>query len=183
VDPDVDEHLESLEGNLLGFYIKGLPGFFVKVNNGSVQLISETTEVLDATVRMELFVLVKAYSRPGSSAGRENLRYEIDGSAGTVMAIEKVLASLEPLDWEELLSQILGDTLARKAGRSFLMTRDWARSARCSATQNLAEYLQEERQLLPTRLQIERHFGEVLRLREAADTLETRLVSLVSRRD
>jgi ubiquinone biosynthesis protein UbiJ len=57
----------------------------------------------------------------------------------------------------------------------------WRRDTARAANANLAEYLTEERHLLPTRLQAESFMHEVDELRDAVERLDKRLARLEAR--
>ena len=176
-DAQIGNRLASLEGKLLAVEITELPCFFLWVNNGQVQLLWETSERPDGTIRARLFVPFLAKTRRKGHLFHDDSTYEVLGDPDTARAVRIFLSGFDP-DWEERLAEFVGDTAAHKAGQSVRAAAEWTRNASRSALQNFSEYLQEERQVLATRSRVGRHLDEVARLQLGVDALEKRLTLL-----
>ena len=176
-DPQIEKRLAPLEGKLLAVEITELPCFFLWVNKGQVQLLWETNERPDGTIRTGLFATGQAKTRRNDPLFHDSSTYEFLGDADTAQAVRIFFSRFEP-DWEERLAGFVGDTMARQAGQGVRVAAEWTRNARRSAMQNFSEYLQEERQVLATRPRVERYLYEVARLQRGVDALERRLTLL-----
>jgi ubiquinone biosynthesis protein UbiJ len=176
-DPQILKRLAPLEGKLLAVEITELPCFFLWVNKGQVQLLWETSERPDGTIRTGLFATAHTKTRRDDHLFHDSLTYEFLGDPDTAQAVRIFFSRFEP-DWEERLAGFVGDTMARQAGQGVRVAAEWTRNARRSAMQNFSEYLQEERQVLATRPQVERQFDEMARLQRGVDALERRLTLL-----
>jgi len=176
-DAQIVKRLAPLEGKLFAVEITELPCFFVWVNNGQAQLLWETSECPDGTIRAGLFVIAQAKARQKGHLFDDDSTYEVLGDLDTVRAVRKFFSGFES-DWEERLAGSVGDTIAHKVGQSVRAAAGWTRNTNRSAMQNFSEYLQEERQLLATRPRVERYFDEVARLQQSVDALERRLILL-----
>jgi len=176
-DAQIEKRLAPLEGKLLAVEITELPCFFLRVNKGQVQLLWETNEHPDGTIRTGLFATGQAKTRRSDHLFHDSPTYEILGDPDTAQAVRIFFSGFEP-DWEERLAGFVGDTVAYKTGQSVRATAGWARNASHSAMQNFSEYLQEERQVLATRSRVGRHLDEVARLQQGVDALEKRLTLL-----
>ena len=176
-DAQIVKSLAPLEGKLLAVEITELPCFFLWVDNGQAQLLWETSERPDGTIRAGLFATIQAKARRNGHLFRDDSTYEILGDPDTMRAVRIFFSRFEP-DWEERLAGFVGDTVAHKAGQSVRVAAKWTRNASRSAMENFSEYLQEERQVLATRPRVERHLGEVARLQQGVDALERRLTLL-----
>jgi ubiquinone biosynthesis protein UbiJ len=176
-DAQIVKRLAPLEGKLLAVEITELPCFFLWVNKGQAQLLWETSERPDGTIRAGLFATVQAKIRRNGHLFHDDSTYEVLGDLDTVRAVQIFFSGFE-LDWEEQLARFVGDTVAHKTGQTVRVATDWTRNASRSATQNFSEYLQEERQMLATRPRVERHLDEVALLQQGVDELEKRLTLL-----
>ena len=176
-DAQIVKRLAPLEGKLLAVEITELPRFFLWVNKGQAQLLWETSERPDGTIRAGLFATVQAKTRRNGHLFHDDSTYEVLGDPDTARAVRIFFSGFEP-DWEERLAGFVGDTAAHKAGQSVRIAAEWTRNASRSAMQNFSEYLQEERQVLATRPRVERHLDEVARLQQGVDALERRLTLL-----
>ena len=176
-DAQIVKRLAPLEGKLLAVEITELPRFFLWVNKGEAQLLWETSKRPDGTIRTGLLATVQAKARRNGHLFHDGSAYEVLGDPNTARAVRIFFSGFEP-DWEERLAGFVGDMVAHKAGQSVRVAAEWTRDARRSAMQNFSEYLQEERQVLATRLRVERHLGQVVRLQQSVDALEKRLTQL-----
>ncbi len=78
-------------------------------------------------------------------------------------------------DLEEELARWVGDMPARHLSLLAKGVRTWARRARRTAGENIAEYLQEEGRDLVTKTEIEEYLRGVDAVRESTDRIEARL--------
>ena len=107
-------------------------------------------------------------------------RITMSGDVELAHAMKTLLQAFDP-DWEEALSQIVGDFLARKTGVGVRSLRDWLATARTSVTDTVGEILTEEKRLLPTRLRYQQHQVEVEHLRDDVERLSVRIDRLLPR--
>lgn len=104
----------------------------------------------------------------------------VDGDVELAAAISYVIANLR-WDYEEDLSQVVGDVAAHRIGRGFRQLSAWPGDAAQSLAQGVAEYLSEERQVLATRLRAEEFAEQVDDLRDAVERLDKRIERLAQR--
>jgi len=84
-------------------------------------------------------------------------------------------------DFEEELSRLIGDVPARSISQLALKTVEWARKARHTAGENIAEYLQEESRDLVNKTELDEFLQGVDTLRETADRVDARIARLEQR--
>lgn len=82
------------------------------------------------------------------------------------------------IDWEEHVSRRLGDVPAYHLGRLARGIRGWLQSADDSLTQNINEFVHEEKQWLPTREALQDFFNDIDTLRMDADRIEAKMAQL-----
>lgn len=104
----------------------------------------------------------------------------ITGDAEIADAYRRLFALAKP-DLEEELSRVVGDFPARRLAQLATRGVAWARQARRTAGENLAEYWQEESRDLVNRVELEEFLHGVDELREQADRVEARLANLERR--
>jgi ubiquinone biosynthesis protein UbiJ len=98
----------------------------------------------------------------------------VRGDAEIANLYRELFAAARP-DMEEELSRWIGDLPARRLAQIAKSVRSWARRARRTAGENIAEYLQEEGRDLVTRTELEEFLRGVDDVREAVDRIEARL--------
>lgn len=176
MDPDITAKLAPLDGSLIRLEFKDELLFFLRVHNGQVRILPNAAGPTDAIVTMSGFVFQKPKVALGSTF-LSRLIEGIDGEANMVIEVQRFLSNFQP-DWEEGLSEVVGDGLAHNICRGANMTKDWQDSARLRLIENISDYFKHESTLLPTRRQTEKHFTKVNQLSEDVSKLELRLLSL-----
>jgi ubiquinone biosynthesis protein UbiJ len=99
---------------------------------------------------------------------------KISGDAEIANLYRALFAAARP-DLEEEMSRWIGDMPARHLSLVARSVRTWARRARRSAGENIAEYLQEEGRDLVNPVEMQEFLHSVDELREAADRIEARI--------
>lgn len=99
---------------------------------------------------------------------------KIDGDTATGQAFQELLAATD-WDWEEQLSHITGDVIAHRLGRLAAQAGQLLRDGRETLASDCSEYLQEEAQLLPTRIEVQYFLNDIDHLRDDTERLEARV--------
>jgi ubiquinone biosynthesis accessory factor UbiJ len=86
-------------------------------------------------------------------------------------------------DLEDELAQLIGDPMAHQIGSFAHAFAEWGSRAAGSVARSVGEYLTEERQVLPTRTEVEEFCREVDTLASDADRAAERLSRLRGRTD
>lgn len=104
-------------------------------------------------------------------------RIRLTGDVAQAQRLQRILQGLE-LDWEASLAEIIGGIPAHFIARRLRQGLQWSSEARGVLARNVEEYLQEESDTLPARLEAEALFEDIDALRLEADRLEARLRNL-----
>lgn len=99
---------------------------------------------------------------------------QISGDAALAQAFQTALKNLE-LDWEEELSQWIGDSLAHQAGRAANKTAGMFRHAGKTLGMDISEYLRYETETLPDRETVAEFNASVDDLRNDVERLKARI--------
>jgi ubiquinone biosynthesis protein UbiJ len=176
LDPVALERLAALHGRCIALALEGLDLtlYFVPAQDGRLQVMRQVEGEPDCTLAGSPVDLVRASDKRAGPAQLFAGRVRIDGDARTAQRFSEALADLD-IDWEEQLSQLLGDVAAHQVGRGLRAMLAQARRMRDSSSQNLAEYLTEEARLLPHRYEIDEFLAEVDTLRDDVERLEARI--------
>lgn len=83
------------------------------------------------------------------------------------------------LDWEDWLADQIGDLPAAMVMKPINQSIDWANNSRQTLTMTAKEYLQEEINLLPTRVEFEGFIDDTRQLKQRAELIERRLGRLL----
>lgn len=181
LDPTALRRLAPLHGKLIRLHIRGLDIdlYLVPAPDG-IQLYPQFEGEPDCT----LSGAPLAFARLGGGERADQLfagAVEIRGDSEAGQLFGDVLADLD-IDWEEQLSHLTGDVAAHQIGTGARAAGRWGRQAAETLPADLAEYLQEEARLLPTRIETEEFVAAVDRLRDDVERLAARIRRLQSRR-
>lgn len=134
---------------------------------------------VDATISGSPLALLQLAR--GESRGRGSpVAAQIRGDAEIANGYRRLFALARP-DLEEELSRLVGDLPARRLAQLAETTLGWARRARRTAGENVAEYLQEESRDLVNKPELEEFLHGVDTLRDTAGRIEARLARLERR--
>ena len=169
----------SLEGTSLQVDIDGLWRIRAGAHHGRLALCAGDDSAADASISGSLPALLQLLK---GGAGRQPGRpaAQIRGDAQIADRYRELFMLARP-DPEEELSRWIGDFPARRVSEAAKRALAFARHARRTAGENIAEYLQEEGRDLVNRTELEEFLHGVDGLRETADRIEARLARLEAR--
>lgn len=175
LDPDSLRRLSALQGSVLGIEVREPElRLYLLPSGEGLRIEWEHTAEADVILRGTLW----SFARLGREGMRGELFHdgslEMSGDAELGQQYQQFLGRLD-LDWEELLSRLLGDTPARKLGNLLRGLGGWAEEAGESAQRNLGEFLQEERRDLASRLRSDEFIEGVDELRSDVERLAQRV--------
>jgi ubiquinone biosynthesis protein UbiJ len=173
---------QRLQGTSLQVDIEGIARIRAEVRDGRVALLSGDDTPADAVISGSppaLLQLFKGGVSRGANAASQTSA-QIRGDAEVANLYRELFRLARP-DPEEELSRWVGDLPARKIAQAAQGVLSWARRARRTAGENVAEYLQEESRDLVGRTEVDEFLHEVDGLRETADRIEARLARLEQR--
>ena len=181
MDPEAAAMMEPLDGKLLGVSLGGInTPFYARVSGARLQIVEQPGIAPDLVIEGGVFDLAMLGVAASPESVMRDRRITMSGDVELAHAMKTLLQAFDP-DWEEALSQIVGDFLARKTGVGVRSLRDWLATARTSVTDTVGEILTEEKRLLPTRLRYQQHQVEVEHLRDDVERLSVRIDRLLPR--
>jgi ubiquinone biosynthesis protein UbiJ len=130
----------------------------------------------DILISGSLFTLARMAGESGLGALRDG-SLELTGDAHRAEQFQRMLAFAKP-DFEEELSNMVGDAAAHRVGAMFRGIGKWGRDARSTMGANIREYLQEESRDTPSRYEVERFTEQVGDLRDDVERLAARIERL-----
>jgi ubiquinone biosynthesis protein UbiJ len=182
---------QRLDATAVRVDIEGLTSIRASMTDGRLALAaadpsreSAASERVDATIKGSPFALLRlagsADGRGGAGRSAAFAPAQLSGDAEIANSYRQLIAVARP-DLEEELSRIVGDLPARRLSQLAIKTVAWARKARRTAGENIAEYLQEESRDLVNESELEEFLQGVDAARETVDRIEARLVRLEQR--
>jgi ubiquinone biosynthesis protein UbiJ len=168
-----------LEGTCLQVDVDGITRVRAACFADRLALTAGDDSPADAVIAGSAPALLQLFRRSNPSA-QSRASIQIRGDAEIANLYRELLAAARP-ELEEELSRWVGDLPARHLSQLARSVRSWARRARRTAGENIAEYLQEEGRDLVTRTEMEEFLRGVDGVRETVDRIEARLQRIEQR--
>jgi len=169
--------VRRLEGTSLQIDVDGITRVRATCFGGRAALLAGDESPADAVISGSLPALLQMLKVGGPTA---QTRLQIRGDAEIANLYRDLFAAARP-DLEEELSRWVGDLPARHLSQLAKSVRTWARRARRTAGENIAEYLQEEGRDLVTKTELEEFLRGVDGVRDSVDRIEARLILIEQR--
>ena len=176
LDPESAARLLKLQGNMLQLDLEGLAiTLYLSFDSGNVQVALDSESEPDAVISgtpMALFAMaapgnVSNWGLPGSSV-------QISGDANLARDIERLFSKLDP-DWEQPLSDILGDVLGFQLASGLKQGVEAVRTAAETTTNMAGAYFRDETNVLVRPSELGEFNQAVDRLNDATERLEARI--------
>jgi ubiquinone biosynthesis accessory factor UbiJ len=150
---------------------------YVRITTAGIELTESINGRADVSIRgtpTQLLAYLAAMRRdePGRSG-----TIEITGNIALAQKIIGIIKGLDP-DWEEKLSEWVGDSIAHGTGNAIRSTLKVARYAGDTLRDNASEYLRYESGLVPDRVEINDFNSAVDVLRNDVERLKSRISRL-----
>ena len=178
-DPATRLRLQALSGKCI--YVETLTprlSFGIQISKSRIRLLPEMNQHPHATIEASSFELIKqSLKRDPDLIGSA---IKINGNTALVQELHALVRQLD-VDWEEPLARLFGDVAASQVGRQVRGLLGFAQKAAKTFFLNTSEYLQEEKQILPVRWEMEEFLSEGQDLRADSERLEARLARLEKR--
>lgn len=174
LDPDTQARLATLEGRVIAIEPEGLGlTFYLLPNAKGIRVMDHYEGEVTVYIRGAPLALARQWRGLHSTDGG----IAVEGDTAVGSEFQAALARLD-IDWEEQLSKVVGDAAAHQVGQFWYGFRSWSRRSGDTLLRDGVEYLQQEKQVLPSRYAVEQFLGAVDVLREDADRLAARIERL-----
>ena len=170
---------KRLEGTSLQVDVDGITRVRTTCLGGRAALLAGDDSPADAVISGSAPALMQMF-RAGAPGAQTRTSVQIRGDAEIANLYRELFTAARP-DLEEELSRWVGDMPARHLSLLAKSVRTWARRARRTAGENIAEYLQEEGRDLVTKTEMEEFLRGVDGVRESIDRIEARLIRIEQR--
>jgi ubiquinone biosynthesis protein UbiJ len=180
-NPDTAARLAALEGSVIEIALRdsarsayALPG----AHGVTLKRRHEGAVAVKVSGRVADFLAYARASRRGDSLGAG--RIEIAGDLAIAQQVQGLLADLS-IDWEELLSRIIGDVPAHQVGRAARAVFAFGKQALAKLERDAADYLKHETRLVVSGQELEQFGRAVFTLADDIERLEARIKRLRER--
>ncbi|MFO7285817.1 MAG: SCP2 sterol-binding domain-containing protein [Gammaproteobacteria bacterium] len=177
----VERKLEALEGRSFRVRVEGVGlDLTLRAEGGRVRVIENDAAPSDVTVRGTPLDLLRLVRQRNIASRLHGSGVELTGRVHVAEQFAEVLKLALP-DLEEEAARFVGDIPAHRAGQAARAFVAWLKRSGRAFELNTAEYLTEERRLLPTRYEAEALLDAVETLRDDVERAAARLERLERR--
>lgn len=181
LDPEGAERLSAMQGQVLLIELLGLETrLFIVPGRRSLQLFSAYDAEPDCTVRGTPVALLRLALGQRREEQLFSGDIEIIGDNHSAQRLSDVFKHLD-VDWEELLTQVVGERLAHQISSQARSGGHWLQRAAERLTHEMRNYLYEDGKLLPTNHELQQFLIDVDHYRDAVERLAVRIERLTSR--
>lgn len=186
LDPDTLRRLGDIQGKVICLRINSdhatrQPEFYFFPSEGGLQMRSQFDGTADVTISGNTPAFLRMVLGQRAMGAFANGEMQISGDLELGQRFQRTIKKLD-IDWEEITSHYVGDSVARKMGNLLRGVRQWRHQAYETLRQDAAEYLQEEARMLPRGEFVDEFLGAVDRLHSDIDHLEKRIQRLRERK-
>lgn len=176
LDPEVAGELFKLHGKVIQFRFTDL-GFdvFVRIQRDRLALAPIFGGEPDTRLTGSSLTFLKTYQQ-GFSVGSD-LKI-----AGELEVAEEFSAQLQrfTIDWEELLSKVMGDIAAHKVHGAVSDLLAWGADSVERARMDTSEYVHEEIRITPPKAELEDFYAEIAKVRDGVERAQARVERLLN---
>jgi ubiquinone biosynthesis protein UbiJ len=178
LDPDSSRRLAKLQNKIVKIDLLGIDAtFFLIFSAQDVRLATATDRKVNTFIKGTPLRLLHM-----SLSGNDRKQFfaddiSIEGNLELGQQVIDLFDQME-IDWEEKLSQFVGDVSAHRVGNVARQIKSWVQQTRDTFVQNTNEYIHEEINLFPPREALRDFFQDVDELRMDVDRIEARISRL-----
>ena len=188
LDDEALPRFAELDGKIICLHIIGLDfNLYFFPSASGIQVLGnypseEDGGVVDATIHGSPMALIRLSTSSNSGETLLKSDVEIDGDMHVAEKFSAILKEVD-IDWEELLSKLVGDIIAHQAGQVARGATNWFQETVEAMKLNTGEYISEEAKLSPADAEIRDHLEQVDDVRMSVDRLEARINLLLKEKD
>ena len=191
MDASASSKLEKLSGKVIAIELQGWDfTLYLLPDAQGIQVMSAYAGDADTIIRGTPIALFNMSKGETTAATLREQNIAIEGDLELGQQFSQFFKQLD-IDWEEKLAQTFakfssdstGDLLAHKISRLVQGFKQWQPQAKNTLEQNIAEYFQQESQILPFVEEIEPFYKAVDVIRNDVDRLEARIQRLIGQKD
>jgi ubiquinone biosynthesis protein UbiJ len=154
-DEKTKYRLRELGDCSIGFALRGSSlRVVVEVLDGDIRAIRDQDLSPDVQIEGSLsdFIAMARSQREGSAMAAGKV--SIQGDLATAQNVQAIIAEID-FDIEEIISERVGDVVARQMGRAVRAGLKWAENSHNTVERDVSEFLQFEARILPNEREME----------------------------
>ena len=174
LDEEILASLEILAGKVFEIDVLNTDiRIFILPTGKGISLASEYEGKADVSIKGRPSALLGMITAEKIGAGD----IEINGNVGLAQQFQSILKNME-IDWEEYLSQYLGDITVHKVGNFLRGMSQFAKASGKTIGMDISEYLRYEKEVLLDKSELDEFNHSVDKLRNDVERLQKRIERL-----
>lgn len=175
LDPEVSKQLFQLKGKVLKLTISDLQvDVFIRVRQDYLRLSAHYEGIVDASMKANSLTLLNSYQKGFSIGGG----LDIEGDMEFVETFSGLMQKYR-IDWEELISKVVGDIAAHKIHGAISDVFNWGKDAVDRVRLDVSDYVHEEARVVPPRTQLEDFYADIALVRDGVERASARVDRLM----
>lgn len=180
LDPDASNKLTRLEQKIIAFHFTDIDQrlFFI-IDEGYILVKSDVEKESQAELSGNLLSFFNLASSDNSDPiFKGEVRFS--GEISTAQSFQNFFNELD-IDWEEHLSQYIGDIAAHQFFKSGKSLHQWLSNTANTAQSNLSEFLRFEAKAVPASIELENLYDDIADLKSDVERFAMRVERLYQR--
>jgi ubiquinone biosynthesis accessory factor UbiJ len=171
LDEETLESLAKLEGKIIEIDVlnTGIRLFILPSAKG-ITLASKIENEVDVAIKGTPSALLGMITAEKVGAGN----VEINGNVGLAHKFQSIMKKMD-VDWEEYLSQFVGDIAAHKVGNFLRDINRFAKESGKTIGLDISEYLRYEKEVLLEKSELDEFYHAVDKIRNDVERLQKRI--------
>ncbi|NVK36661.1 MAG: SCP2 sterol-binding domain-containing protein [Gammaproteobacteria bacterium] len=145
-----------------------------------MRLMAHYEATPDAKLSGELNAFINLARHEDKHAALMKSDIQIQGSSQLAMGLAEAMSQLN-IDFEAMISEFTGPVVAHVVGKNLRRLGSWLKQAGEKFQQDTTEYVRDELQLAPHKLEGESQFMAIGKLKQDAERLEARVQRLAAK--
>lgn len=173
-DPATAAKLQALSPKVLALYFES-PSLcvYLRFSNG-IELLSHFEGQPDASLKGPVSAFLNLASNQDKQAALMQSDIQIQGSSQLALSLADVIGQLE-IDFEAMIAELTGPVAAHLIGKNLRSAVSWFKSTGNKLKQDSVEFVRDELQLAPHKLEGESSFADIQKIKMDTERLEARI--------
>ncbi|TQV74657.1 hypothetical protein FLL45_06760 [Aliikangiella marina] len=178
LDPEAQSKLESFADKVIHIRIEDFQlDYYFLFPGGSLVVLPKSDREPSASIqgKMSAFIGSINAENSGDSIFKGDLHFS--GEINVARQFQSLTQSLK-IDWQEPISQVFGDVVGHNISQGIKHIGGFLEGFIGNLKQDVPEYLREEIQVTPSKLELDNFYESIDTLRSQTDRLEARIQRL-----
>ena len=174
LDPSTLNKLSTLQGHVFLLHCTAPElKLYLIPGEGEVRICGTYGDTADTTLRGSAQEFVKLVTSTDPANALINGDLELHGDSQALFTLQNIAKQLD-IDWEAPLAELFGDVVSHQLGRGIRKGVRFGLKAIKGFKHHVDEYIVEESELVPSRWQVEKFFGEIDQLVLSTDRFQAK---------